>query len=87
MHKKVENDLYNEETFEADTFPLLNQVSVQVIVIAVLITWFPFRIFIVYILYSYQKRLERGEILYIEYSRRQLQRQMEAMYDEQIERK
>jgi len=27
----------------------------------------------VYILFSYQKRLERGEILYIEYSRRKLQ--------------
>jgi len=83
----VEKDLYNEEIYQNNSLPLFNETSVQVIVIGVLITWFPFRIFIVYILYSYQKRLERGEILYIEYSRRQLQRQMDAMYDEQIERK
>ena len=36
----------------------------------VLVIWIPVRIFLVYLLYSYQQRLERGEILYIEYSRR-----------------
>ena len=55
--------------------------------VLILCFWVPVRFFVVYILYSYQKRLARGEILYIEYSGRQLRRQMEQMYDEQIERR
>ena len=86
-HGDVEKELYNEEVYEEDSLPIINHISFQAIVITVLVIWLPIRIFIVYILFSYQKRLERGEILYIEYSRRQLQRQMEKMYDEQIERK
>ena len=71
-HGDIEKELYNEEVYEEDSLPIINQISFQAIVITVLVIWLPIRIFIVYILYSYQKRLERGEILYIEYSRRQL---------------
>lgn len=71
-HGDVEKELYNEEVYEEDSLPIINHISFQAIVITVLVIWLPIRVFIVYILFSYQKRLERGEILYIEYSRRQL---------------
>lgn len=73
-HGDVEKELYNEEVYEEDSMPIIKHISFQAIVITVLVVWLPIRFFIVYILYSYQKRLERGEILYIEYSKRQLQR-------------
>ena len=68
----IEKELYNEEVFEDKSLDLIDKISFQVIIVGVLVLWLPIRVFIVYILYSYQKRLERGEILYIEYSRRQL---------------
>ena len=73
-HGDIEKELYNEEVYEEDSMPIINHISFQAVVITVLVVWLPIRFFIVYILYSYQKRLERGEILYIEYSKRQLQR-------------
>lgn len=85
--QQVEKNLYNEEVYEEDSLPIINNISVKALVILILIIWLPGRLFVVYIIYSYQKRLERGEILFIEYSRRQLHHQMVRMFDDQVQRK
>ena len=69
-HGEIEKELYNEEVYEEESLPIINHISFQAIVMGVLVIWIPVRTFLVYLLYSYQQRLERGEILYIEYSRR-----------------
>lgn len=52
-HGEIEKELYNEEVYEDDYLPIINMISFQVFVVATLVLWIPFRVFIVYILYSY----------------------------------
>lgn len=46
--------MYNEEVYEEDSLPILSHISVKAAVILILVVWIPVRVFIVYIIHSYQ---------------------------------
>jgi len=39
--------------YEEDSLPIINNISVKVLVIFILLIWLPIRLFIVYIVHSY----------------------------------
>ena len=52
--QEVEKAMYNEEVYEEDSLPILSHISVKAAVILILVIWIPVRVFIVYIIHSYQ---------------------------------
>jgi len=51
--QEIEKALYNEEIYEEESLPIINNISVKAAVIIILVIWLPVRLFIVYIIHSY----------------------------------